>query len=210
MRNLPKKFNDFQYLLSKIGLSFFRGIFNFIFFKKGSKIPFLGMNIKFICRKNISFGSFVWLGHHGYLDAFSKNGVSFGNNVTVREFFVIQCRSGLNPAGDSLIIKDNTFIGPFCKIGVGGNITIGSNCQIGAYCSLNAESHKKYNGAYTSGKISRKGILIGDNVWIGDGVIILDGVSIGSNSVIGAGSLVTKSIPKNTIAFGIPAKKKRT
>jgi len=43
-------------------------------------------------------------------------------------------------------------------------------------------------------------------VWIGAGVIILDGVTIGPHAVIGAGSVVTKDIPADSIAVGVPAR----
>ena len=43
-------------------------------------------------------------------------------------------------------------------------------------------------------------------MFIGAGVIILPGVHIGNNSIIGAGSVVTKSIPSNSVAVGNPAK----
>lgn len=49
-------------------------------------------------------------------------------------------------------------------------------------------------------------VHIGKNVWIGAGVIILPGVTIGDNSVIGAGSVVTKDIPANVVAVGIPCR----
>ncbi len=184
MRKTPTNFKDFIYMFSKIGFSFLRGIVLFPFFSKHSHVPFLGKNISFICLNKIKFGKFVWLGHNGYLDAFSKNGIYFGNNVTIRENFSIQCRSGLNEIGDSLLIQDNTFIGPFSKIGVGAKIEIGKNCQFGSHVSINAESHVFHKNSYTSGKVMRKGVKIGNNVWVGDGVIILDGVKIGMNSVI--------------------------
>ena len=38
------------------------------------------------------------------------------------------------------------------------------------------------------------------------GVTIMDRLEIGENTVIGSGSLVTKSIPSNVLAYGIPAK----
>ena len=31
-------------------------------------------------------------------------------------------------------------------------------------------------------------------------------VNIGDNTVVGAGSVVTKSLPKNVVAYGVPAK----
>lgn len=50
-----------------------------------------------------------------------------------------------------------------------------------------------------------KPITIGDNVYIGTNTIILPGVTIGSNVVIGAGAIVSKNIPDNSVAVGIPA-----
>lgn len=51
-----------------------------------------------------------------------------------------------------------------------------------------------------------KPITIGDNVYIGNNAIIMPGVAIGNNVIIGAGAIVTKSIPDNSVAVGIPAK----
>ena len=49
-------------------------------------------------------------------------------------------------------------------------------------------------------------ITVGNNVFIGMNVIILPNVKIGSNVIIGAGSIVTKNIPNNSVACGIPAR----
>ncbi|MEN6460535.1 MAG: acyltransferase [Syntrophomonas sp.] len=49
-------------------------------------------------------------------------------------------------------------------------------------------------------------IYIGDNSNIGWDVTIMPGVSIGKNCVIGCGAIVTKNIPDNSIAVGVPAK----
>ena len=49
-------------------------------------------------------------------------------------------------------------------------------------------------------------IKIGNNVYIGMGAYIMPGVQIGDNCIIGAGSIVTKSIPANSVAVGIPAR----
>ena len=47
---------------------------------------------------------------------------------------------------------------------------------------------------------------IGDNVIIYAGAVIVGDVEIGANCIIGANSVVTKSIPDNSIAVGAPAK----
>lgn len=43
------------------------------------------------------------------------------------------------------------------------------------------------------------------HAFIGANTTILCGVKIGENSLVGAGSLVTKNIPSNTVAYGVPA-----
>jgi maltose O-acetyltransferase len=47
-------------------------------------------------------------------------------------------------------------------------------------------------------------------VWIGGSVVVLPGVTIGARSSIGAGSVVTKSIPPDTLAYGNPCRPVRS
>ena len=51
-----------------------------------------------------------------------------------------------------------------------------------------------------------KPVFIGDNVWIGSRAIILKGVEIGDNAVVAAMSVVTRSVPSNSLAAGNPAR----
>jgi len=53
-------------------------------------------------------------------------------------------------------------------------------------------------------------VVINDGAWISVGAMILPGVTIGRNSVIAAGAVVTKDIPDNVVAGGVPAKVIRT
>lgn len=61
-----------------------------------------------------------------------------------------------------------------------------------------------YFGGTSADKVAP--IVIGDNCFIGNGAKILPGVTIGNNVIIGTGSVVTKDIPDNIIAAGVPAK----
>lgn len=49
-------------------------------------------------------------------------------------------------------------------------------------------------------------IKIGNNSFIGKGTILMPGVSIGNNCIVGSLSLVSSSIPDNTVYAGVPAK----
>lgn len=49
-------------------------------------------------------------------------------------------------------------------------------------------------------------IKVGNNVFIGFGSILLPGITIGDNVVIGAHSVVSKDIPSNCVAVGVPSK----
>ncbi len=60
---------------------------------------------------------------------------------------------------------------------------------------------EKYKDGRNFGRIK-----IGDNTFIGKGSILMPGVSIGSNCIVGSLSIVSNSIPDNSIYAGIPAK----
>ena len=51
-----------------------------------------------------------------------------------------------------------------------------------------------------------KPVTIGNDCWFGANVVVCPGVTIGDNCVIGAGSVVTRDIPTNSFAAGVPAK----
>ena len=54
--------------------------------------------------------------------------------------------------------------------------------------------------------VFEKDVHIGKNVFVGQKSLILPGVTIGDNCIIGAGSVVTKDIPSNSVAAGVPCK----
>ena len=51
-----------------------------------------------------------------------------------------------------------------------------------------------------------KPIKLGSKVYVGNNVIFMPGVTVGNNVVIGAGAVVTKDIPDNSVAVGVPAR----
>lgn len=94
-------------------------------------------------------------------------------------------------------------------------VTIGDNCNFGPNVTIvtpihpmlpderremmNADGEKK-RFCYT------KPVHIGNDCWFGASVTVCPGVTIGDNCVIGAGSVVTRDIPSNSFAAGVPCK----
>lgn len=49
-------------------------------------------------------------------------------------------------------------------------------------------------------------VTIGNDCWFGANVVVCPGVTVGDGCVIGAGSVVTRDIPENSFAAGVPAR----
>ncbi len=123
-------------------------------------------------------------------------------------------------------IGDNTKIGGFVEIQKG--VKIGKNCKILTHSficegvTIEDNVLVGHNVSFINDKYPRatnpQGELQTDKDWqviptlvkkgvsIGTGSTILCGLTIGENSLVGAGSLVTESVPANTVVAGNPAK----
>lgn len=106
--------------------------------------------------------------------------------------------------GKNISIGKRVFINSGCRFQDQGGITIGNDCLIGhnaVFATLNhgfAPDERK--------DLHPAPIALGNNVWLGANVTILPGVTIDDNAVIAAGAVVTKDVPANVIAGGVPAK----
>ena len=110
-----------------------------------------------------------------------------------------------------LVVGDNTFIGHNCSFNVGISIRIGSNCLIASAVAIfDQDGHPTDAMRRRSGEPTPPDtivpVFIGDDVWIGNGSLILKGISIGDRSIIAARSIVTKSVPPDTLVAGNPAR----
>lgn len=106
--------------------------------------------------------------------------------------------------GKNITLGKNVFINSGCCFQDQGGITIGDGTLIGHHTAFATINHD-----YDPDKrriLRTAPIVIGKNVWIGSNVSIVPGVTIHDGAIIGAGSVVTKDIPENTIAAGVPAK----
>lgn len=109
----------------------------------------------------------------------------YGYNISVGDYFY---------ANHGLIVTD------------GAKVTFGDHVFIAPNCCFTTAEHAIDPQMRKNGIEIAKPITVGNNVWIGAGAVILAGVEIGENTVIGAGSVVTKSIPSNVVAVGVPCR----
>jgi len=128
-------------------------------------------------------------------------------------------------------IGENCFIGHDVIIErhhyLWGSLKIGNKCTIAKHVYIDytgdviiddgvkiaqgvvIESHHRDVDAYIQGKDINipTELHICENVYIGTNAVILDSCNyIGKNARIGAGAVVTKDIPDNAVAVGVPAK----
>ncbi len=108
--------------------------------------------------------------------------------------------------GYNITVGDNFYSNHGMIITDGAKVTFGDNVFIAPNCCFTTAEHAIDPEMRKAGVEIAKPITVGNNVWIGAGSIILAGVEIGDNTVIGAGSVVTKSIPRNVVAVGVPCK----
>lgn len=124
---------------------------------------------------------------------------SIGKDVYFEPNF--RCEFGYN------ITIGNHFYANFdCVMLDGGGIEIGDNVLFGPRVGIYTSNHAIDFEERIAGGCYAKKVTIGNHVWIGGGVHINQGVSIGDNTIIGSGSVLTKSIPANVIAAGVPCK----
>jgi acetyltransferase-like isoleucine patch superfamily enzyme len=169
---------------------------------------FVGRHVRVLFPRRMRAGRRVFIGDNAYINAFGRDGIEIGNNVSIREHAWIQITSRLDQPGAGIRIGDDTYIGPRCILGAGGGIRIGARVLFGAGVQLLAEDHmfQDPEAPIREQGVARRGIVVEDDAWLGNAVIVLDGVTIGKGAVIGAGAIVTRDVPSGMIAAGNPAR----
>lgn len=85
-----------------------------------------------------------------------------------------------------IVIKDYVTLNLMC--------TVGHDTEIGNYCSFMPSVN-------VSGEV-----IINEGVYVGTGTKLINQIEIGEKTIVGAGAVVTKSLPANCTAVGVPAK----
>src|ERR671932_222559 len=114
----------------------------------------------------------------------------------------IRCHEGV------VSIGAKTVLGQECTISAYQHVSIGRECVIADRVMLIDFDHGmvevdrpiRHQGIY------KRDVRVGHNVWIGYGACILRGVTVGDNAVIGTGTVLTRDLPANSVAAGVPAR----
>lgn len=102
-------------------------------------------------------------------------------------------------------LDENVYIGPHCHLGwvhLERDVLLAAGVHIPSGGQTHAFDDPTVPIREQGGE--RKLVTIGAGAWIGSNAIIL--ADVGKGTVVGAGSVVTKPLPDNVIAAGVPAK----
>jgi acetyltransferase-like isoleucine patch superfamily enzyme len=139
----------------------------------------------------------------------SPERLRLGKRVVIDNGAVLHC-GGMewSHGRGGISIGDDTYVGPKAVLFGAGGIDIGSHVLISPGVLITSHQHRFVTAdePMSSQPAEFDSVFIEDNVWIGGNATILPGVKIGSGSVIGAGAVVAKSVPRRTLAVGVPAK----
>ena len=144
----------------------------------------------------------VFFGRRLQIQIAKRGKVRFGRFTWVGDGTKIRCHEG------EVEIGPKTVLGQECTISAYRHVRIGEQCVIADramfidfdHGMVEVERPIRLQGIYT------RPVEVGSNVWIGYGAAILRGTRVGDNAVLGTYAVVTKDVPANAVATGIPAK----
>ncbi len=107
-----------------------------------------------------------------------------------------------------LIVGDRVIFGHHCTVAAFDRIEIGDDTMLAEMVSIRDHDHAfgRTDVPYREQGHVAAPVRIGRNVWVGAKVTILKGVTIGDNAIVGANAVVTRDLPANSTAVGIPAR----
>lgn len=97
-------------------------------------------------------------------------------------------------------VSGSAKIGPGLRLPHPMGLIIGPHTTIGANCDLYADVR------LVLGHGAKRGPTLGDGVFLGDGAKVVGDVTVGARTVVGVSSVVTRDLPADVTAVGLPAR----
>ena len=142
--------------------------------------------------------------------------VKLGENVKLSKFINLYgCEIGDNTKiGAFVEVQKNARIGRNCKISshtfICEGVTIEDNVFVGHNVTFINDIYPRATAAdgalQTEADWKVEPTLIERGASIGSGATILANLTVGENAIVGAGSVITRSVPANSIVAGNPAR----
>ena len=138
-----------------------------------------------------------------YADVQAGYDFQTGHNVVIREKTTM---------GDHVVIGTNTVIDG--NVRIGNYVKIMTNCYIPTHTVIGNRVFLGPNVTLTNDRYplkmrdnySPEGPIIEDYVTLSAGVLVCPGVRVGRNSFVAAGAVVTRDVPPESMAMGVPAR----
>jgi acetyltransferase-like isoleucine patch superfamily enzyme len=153
-------------------------------------------------------GPGFWMEELPYLTG--RGRIALGTGVRLSGKPSIAFSAAVRPDPE-LTIGDGTFVGHGCSFHVADRVTIGRHCLLaGGVAIFDMDGHPLDADARRAGRPTPpdqvRAVRLGNDVWVGAGSVILKGVTIGDRSIVAARSVVTTSVPPDTVVAGNPAR----
>lgn len=200
--------SDLLLILKDKGIQAARGLWKGLFFGRKKGIAFVGRHVTIRHARHICAERGLTIGDGVYINALSKNGIVFGDNVSIGAGSVIECTGVIRELGDGVRIGSHVGFAQNAFVAVRGSVEIGDDCIFGPNVAIHSENHV-FSDPDTPIRLqgaTRQGVKIGRDCWVGEGAVILDGVEVGDGCVIAAGAVVTRDVSPFTVVGGVPAK----
>jgi acetyltransferase-like isoleucine patch superfamily enzyme len=127
--------------------------------------------------------------------------IIIGRRCNLKAGVVINCYGGVVTLGDRVSVGEYTVIYGH------GSVTIDDAVAIGPHCAISSQEHivgsmvaLRFAGERHARTHIEFGAIVSANC------MVTAGVTIGNRTLVGAGSVVTRSLPPQTVAFGVPCK----
>jgi acetyltransferase-like isoleucine patch superfamily enzyme len=113
--------------------------------------------------------------------------------------------------GSRVSIGTGAHVGQWCYLWAGdhhGSIEIGDHALLAPEVFITASDYDFDQGAGPVMDLPKResDVRIGRHTWLGVRVVVVAGVTIGDGAIIAAGAVVTRDIPPNSVAAGVPAR----
>jgi sugar O-acyltransferase (sialic acid O-acetyltransferase NeuD family) len=139
--------------------------------------------------------------------------LAFGNNAARRKIGAELVGAGFVLAQ---AVHPRATIAPDVQIGggtvvmagavVNPNATLGENVIVNTCASVDHDCRLGGGVHLSPGARLAGTVRVGDEAWIGIGAVVLERRTVGDRTIVGAGAVVTRDLPADVVAYGVPAK----